>query len=424
MVKAAHFRNTARVIRDRAICVNRNCNTCCRKHADSRQSNTIQTAYLERNENTYANQYNRNRRRFHTNRQTADNRCCRACFGLVRNFLNRPVIAGGINLCNNTNEQTNNQTRNDSDSRFHVAKEFPAQREGSNNDQHCGGIGTRFQGLMRVGIFIAPYEERTDNRCQNANSRQYQREHCAFHSKRSQAQRDSGDNGADIGLEQVCAHARNVAYVIAYVICNNRRVTGVILRNARLYLTNKIRANVCRLCVYTAANTSEQSNRGRAKAKTKQNVRIARYSINRAHAQKAKADNGHAHNRTAAESDRQGFVHTAGSCCVRSSYIGLCCYGHAKIASQRGEYRANNKADRRFPADAEANQQKQNNSENNQNFIFRFQERVCAFSDGTRNFFHAVGSLVHLPYPAGKDEGKYQRHNAQHRRQIHHFFHN
>ena len=48
--------------------------------------------------------------------------------------------------------------------------------------------------------------------------------------------------------------------------------------------------------------------------------------------------------------------------------LAVCCYGHAKIASQRGEYRANNKADRRFPADAEANQQKQYNSENNQNF--------------------------------------------------------
>ena len=69
---------------------------------------------------------------------------------------------------------------------------------------------------------------------------------------------DSGNDGTYIGFEQVGTHTCNVTYIVAYVICDNSRVTRVIFRDSCFDLTYKVSTNVGCLRVDTAADSAEQ----------------------------------------------------------------------------------------------------------------------------------------------------------------------
>jgi hypothetical protein len=66
--------------------------------------------------------------------------------------------------------------------------------------------------------------------------------------------------GGHIAAEQIGAHACDIAYIITHIICNRRRVSGVIFGDARFYFPDKVGADIGRLCIDTAANTGEKCN--------------------------------------------------------------------------------------------------------------------------------------------------------------------
>ena len=51
-------------------------------------------------------------------------------------------------------------------------------------------------------------------------------------------------NRSYIRFVKVCAHSRDIAYIIAYIIRDNRRVSGIILRNSRFYLSDQVCAHI------------------------------------------------------------------------------------------------------------------------------------------------------------------------------------
>ena len=69
----------------------------------------------------------------------------------------------------------------------------------------------------------------------------------------------AGKKCANVTLKKVGAETCNVAYVIANVISDGSGVTGVILGDACLDLTNQVSANVSSLGVDTAADTGKES---------------------------------------------------------------------------------------------------------------------------------------------------------------------
>ena len=418
MIQTCHFCDTTCVIGDRAVSVNRYSDTCCCQHTYCGQSDTIQTTYGVCNVDTYADQDDGDSCGFHTYSQTGNDCGCRACFGLVCNLLNGFVITGGVDFCDDTDNLTNDQTCDNCDGSLHVAKAGFGQNHRYNRNQNCCCIGACLQSLVRVCVFVTLNKECTDDGSQNPNCCQYQRIQSAFCAVVYQTQCDCRDNGTNIGFKQVSTHTCNVTNVVAYVIGDNCGVTRVILRDTCFNLTYQVSTNVGSLCVDTAANTTEQSNGGSTQRETEQDVCIACQYIDCAYAQKAQTNYAHTHNCAAAECDRQGFVHTACSSCVCSSYVCICCNCHTEEACQCGEDCTNNEADCCRPAYAEANQNKQYSCEDNQNFVFCGQERSCTLSDACSDFLHSVCTLVHFVNLTCQDESKQQRHDTKYRRQI------
>jgi hypothetical protein len=75
---------------------------------------------------------------------------------------------------------------------------------------------------------------------------------------RRRRQRDRGDDRAGVRLEEVGAHAGDVADVVADVVGDRGRVAGVVLGDAGLDLADEVGADVGRLGVDAAADTGEQ----------------------------------------------------------------------------------------------------------------------------------------------------------------------
>ena len=156
---------------------------------------------------------------------------------------------------------------------------------------------------MRVGFLIAFYKESTDDGCQKSCCRKQKRENSTCCLIIYDTKGDRRYQGANIGLEQVSAHAGNVAYVITYVISDNSRVSRVILRDACLNLTYQVSTYVSSLRINTAANTGKQSDGRCAKAEAGQNVHVLRYHVNSAYTQHTQTGHTHTHNSAAGESD-------------------------------------------------------------------------------------------------------------------------
>ncbi len=56
----------------------------------------------------------------------------------------------------------------------------------------------------------------------------------------SHGHRHSGDDGADVRFEKVSPHPGHIPHIIAHVIGDHRRVSGVILRYSRLHLPYQV----------------------------------------------------------------------------------------------------------------------------------------------------------------------------------------
>tara|TARA_B100001115_G_scaffold182840_1_gene180066 strand:- start:810 stop:1589 length:780 start_codon:yes stop_codon:yes gene_type:complete len=119
-----------------------------------------------------------------------------------------------------------------------------------------------------------------------------------------------GDDGAHEGLEDVSAHAGHVADVVADVVRNDTGVSRVVFWNARLNLADKVRTDVSRFGVNTAANTSKERNgRGpHAESSSCGKVRTA-FSVkpkgNERNAEQPKTAHGKPHDGTAVVRYRQ-----------------------------------------------------------------------------------------------------------------------
>ena len=70
--------------------------------------------------------------------------------------------------------------------------------------------------------------------------------------------------GCDVRAEQIGTHTCHVTDVITDVICDGRRIAGVVLRNACFDLSHQVRADVSRLGVDASSNTCEERNRFRS----------------------------------------------------------------------------------------------------------------------------------------------------------------
>src|SRR5690606_11967115 len=143
-----------------------------------------------------------------------------------------------------------------------VAQERDDGSDDEGEDARCVGAGV--QGLGRVAALLAAHELGADDGGDDAAGRDQQGQRGQV---RVDVLVDDGDglcgyDGADVGLEEIGAHARHVAHVVTDVVGDDGRVAGIVLRNARLHLAHPVGADVRGLGVDAAADAGEQGDGG------------------------------------------------------------------------------------------------------------------------------------------------------------------
>ena len=417
MVKAAHLRDAAGVVGDRTVSVNGDGDAGGGEHADCRESDTVKAGKLICKENAYADEDDGYPGGHHADCGAGDDGGSRARLGLLGDLLNELVIAGGIDLGYDTDNEADDEAGNDSNRGTVAAQHELAEDDGCDDDEKSGNVRAHLERLVGVCAFLAAHEEGCDNGSKNAACRDDQREdngQIAELSDDDCAEGHCGDDSADIALKEVCAHARDVADVVADVICDNSGVAGVVLGDTGLDFSDEVCADVSGLGVNTAADTRKQSDRACAEGETEQNVGVIEDEEQNGCAEKTETDNAHAHDRAAGEGDRQSLVHAAFTCGVRGSDVGLGCNVHTDVACEDGKQSAEQEAQRGDPA-AEADGYKQNYDEDREDPVLRKKEGLCAVVYCGRDLLHALGTRVLLGDECYLVEGKQQSDNCKSR---------
>ena len=172
---------------------------------------------------------------------------------------------------------------------------------GQNGVDTRGNVGAGVQRLGRVAVFA-------DARGHNADdgSEQTQRRKHEHHVRVVSAERAAHDerrrHRSHVGIEEVRAHAGDVANVVTNVVRDDGGVTGVIFRNAEFNFADEVRADVRGLGEDTAARFCKQGQRARAEAEAEDRGGILGDQVDERDAQQARADNRHTHDGAAAES--------------------------------------------------------------------------------------------------------------------------
>ena len=163
-----------------------------------------------------------------------------------------------------------------------------------------------------------------------------------------------GDDGADVGLEEVGAHAGDVTDVVTNVVRDHGRVVRGVLVEASLDLADEISAAISGLRVNAAADAREERDRGAAGTEAGHVVPhvIAgderEDAVEDRDAEQAERDHGERHDRTGRERDREAVLEAVGRVVGRDSgaRVRLGRDEHARETGSRGERRADDEADR------------------------------------------------------------------------------
>ena len=122
-----------------------------------------------------------------------------------------------------------------------------------------------------------PYEIGADDRGDHARRADGERVDHHLHDAVAAGEIDrgehhGGDDGHDIGLEQIGGHAGAVADIVANVVGDGRRVARVILGDAGLDLADQVAADIGALGEDAAAETGEDGDERGAKAERDERV--------------------------------------------------------------------------------------------------------------------------------------------------------
>ncbi len=111
-----------------------------------------------------------------------------------------------------------------------------------------------------AGIFLCFHHKSAKNGREHAKSCHGQRQNypCKFQPC-ANSQGYGGNNGADEGFVEVCSHAGHIPYIISHVICDHSRISGVVFRNASLYLPHQIRSHISSFSEDSPAHSGKKS---------------------------------------------------------------------------------------------------------------------------------------------------------------------
>ena len=122
----------------------------------------------------------------------------------------------------------------------------------------------------------------------------------------SRCQSYGGDYGANVGLEEVCAHTCNVAYVVADVVGYYGGIAGVVLGDSGFDLANQVGADIGGLGVDAATHPSEQGDGGGPETEPHYVIYVLIDEVKDGDTEEANAHHSDAHDSTAGKRQRAG----------------------------------------------------------------------------------------------------------------------
>ena len=244
-------------------------------------------------------------------------------------------------------------------------------------------------------------------------------EHVRRHvAQQQQGQHHGGAHGDDVGLEQVGGHAGAVAHVVTHVVRDHGGIAGIVLRNARFHLADKVRAHVRRLGEDAAAKASEDGDERGTEGQRHQRVHqfaplssvregeahgLGQHPVEHRNGQQRQACHQHAGDRARAESEGETLLQTLhGS--SRRAQVGFHRDVHADEAGNARQDGPDHEAHRAERAEEHGHQYGDHDADDGDGGVLPLQIGLRAFLNGPCDFLHFGVARICPEYLATGDE--------------------
>jgi hypothetical protein len=213
------------------------------------------------------------------------------------------------------------------------------------------------------------------------------------------------DDRSDVGLEQVGAHARDVADVVADVVRDHGRVARIVLGNAGLDLADEVGADVGGLGVDAAADAREQRDRRGAERVAEEHLGLVLVEPEEhADAAETEADDHEPHHHAALEGEREGGAE-AGLGLLGGAHRGAGRRVHAEVAGDGGEHAAGSEGQRGRAVAEQHQRPYDDRDEHREHAVLRDQERLGAGLDVACDLPHGLVTVWLLHQIGEQQEG-------------------
>ena len=288
-----------------------------------------------------------------------------------------------------------------------VCHQFPedpvGEPECTDGSSDQGEIGATPQSPARI-IVPDPYEERADDGGEHAESSDREGEHDRLFDERVGSEDQDGVDdrcrqGAEIGLEEVGPHPRNVTDVVSNVVGDDRRVARVILGDARFHLAHQISSDIGCFGVDASTDPGEQGDRRTAQSDGDDHLgpplqleHPIEHEVAEADSEQAKPGDGEAGDRATAVRQRESGRDSTGSGGLGCTRVGLCGDLDTDVSGQRGENCAEDIGDsapRSAPIGEHDDEGRHPGDEHGRPGVFPAEERHRSRPDGIRKLDHS-----------------------------------
>ena len=415
-----HFGDAAGVVGDRPEGVQRNDHPGHRKHGRGGDRDTVQPRELVGEENAQAHRQHRQRGGLHRKAQPGDDVGGVAGRRRLGQFAYRRELRAGVVIGDQHDHagkhQADQRTAEQACGRIraglgpHLLRQEPDSYRGEHGGHDHALVQRRHHALALACAHREGPDDGGHDR-HGADGERVQHRRVGRLLNRQEAEQHRGDDGHGVGLEQVGGHSGAVAHVVAHVVGNNRRVAGVVLGDARLDLSDQVRAHVGALGENSAAQPREDRDQRAAEGQAHERMQhVARFhagavqhQVVAGHAQQGQAHHQHSGDRAAAEGHRQRRVHSVVGG-LRGARIGPHRHVHADVAGRAGKRGAYEEPAGHRPIEHESQYQQQGQARQGDRHILPVQVGLGADLHRRGDLLHSLVAGIQLQHPARAHE--------------------
>ncbi len=369
----------------------------------------------------------------------------RARLGLGGDLLDRPEVVGGVVLGGLAEGPADDEATDDGDGEadrvvdgLGVTEEPEGHADGGDDGDGHGDVGAQVQGraqLVGVGRLAALHQEGAEDRGDHADEGDGHREDEEADDRRVRQgvgsegegeghEGDRGDDRAGVRLEEVGAHAGDVADVVAHVVGDGGRVAGVVLGDAGLHLADEVGADVGGLGVDAAAHAAEQGDGRAAEAVGRDDLEGVigledhdEQDVDDRETEEGQTGDREAHHGTAAEGDGEGLGRALlGS--LGGAGVGHGRHGHAGVTGAGRQDRTEYVADGAERRDHGGDEDGHHHDEAGDPGVFLLEEGLGALLDLGHQEDHAVVAWARLLHVLEEEDGQRKAGDRRHKGQI------